>query len=190
MANPFRLIVIGASGGGVEALQRVLRDLPADLPAAIAVVLHTHATSPQFTADILGQHTDLQVAYAVEEEEIAPGRVYLAPPDRHLLVRWTRRLGLDAGPKVNFHRPAADPLFASAARVFGRQVTGVVLSGGDGDGSTGLQEIKKHGGTCVVQSPSDAKEPSMPANAILRDSPDHVVMLDRLGPLLRSLVTA
>jgi two-component system chemotaxis response regulator CheB len=189
MANSFRLIVVGASAGGVDALRRVLSDLPADLPAAIAVVLHTHATSPRYLADILNQHTSLQVAYAVEGEEPALGHVYLAPPDTHLVVRQTRRLGLDSGPKVHFHRPAADPLFASAARVFGRQVVGLVLTGGDGDGSRGLQEIKRQGGTSVVQSPVDAEAPSMPISAILQDSPDHVVLLDRLGPLLRTLVS-
>ena len=159
----FRLIVVGGSAGGINALGRVLSDLPPDLPAAIAVVLHTHESSPP---DILARRTSLRVAYAIEDDELSLGHVYLAPPTTHLVVRETRRLGLESGPKVHFHRPAADPLFASAARVFGRQVVGVVLTGGDGDGTGGLQAIKKHGGISVVQSPSDAEAPSMPMSAI------------------------
>ncbi|WP_409173179.1 chemotaxis protein CheB [Variovorax sp. H27-G14] len=154
----------------------------------MAVVLHTHATSPRYMAGILDRHSSLPVAYAIDRDELSPGRVYLAPPGTHLVVRQTRRLGLDSGPKFNFHRPTADALFTSAARVFGRQVIGVVLTGGDGDGSRGLQEVKKHGGTSVVQSQTDAQAPGMPINAILHDSPDHVLPLDRLGPLLKTLL--
>lgn len=188
MEIPFKLIVLGASAGGTDALKRVLADLPAELPAAVTIVLHTHASSPGYMAEILGRHTRFQVAYANEGDELKPGHAYLAPPDRHLIVRESGLLGLDSGPKVNFHRPAADPLFESAARLFGRQVIGVVLTGGDGDGSKGLQQIKKYGGTLVVQSPSTALVPEMPLNALLRDSPDQIVPLDRLGAVLTKLV--
>ncbi len=141
-------------------------------------------------AGILDRHSSLPVAYAIDRDELGLGRVYLAPPGTNLVVRQTRRLGLDSGPKFNFHRPTADALFTSAARVFGRQVVGVVLTRGDvdGDGARGLQEVKKHGGTSVVQSPADAQAPGMPINAFLHDSPDHVLPLDRLGPLLKTLV--
>lgn len=189
MTDKFRLIVVAASAGGIEALKHVLTELPPDLPAAIAIVLHTHETSPRYTAGILDMHSALRVAYAVDGEDFVLGRVYLAPPDLHLVVSVDRRMSLDAGPKVHFHRPAADPLFESAARAFGRQVTGVVLTGGDGDGTRGLQEIKRRGGKSVVQSPSDSQVPHMPIHAILHDSPDHVVLLEKLGPLLASLVS-
>ena len=188
-ARPY-LIVVGASAGGMEALKRILSDLPPAFPAAIVIALHTPKSSARDAAGILSKHTKLQVRYAEEGVGLERGRAYLAPPDSHLIVREDRRLGLDHGPKVRLHRPAADPLFESAARVFGRQVIGLVLSGGsgDGDGSSGLREIKRHGGKSVVQSPSDAQAPEMPVNAIIHDNPDHVVMLDRIGPLLRQLV--
>lgn len=189
MSGVISLIVVGASAGGMDALKRILSELPAGFPAAVVIALHT-PRSARDTPSILAKHTELRIAYAEEGVRLERGHVYLAPPHSQLIVRETRRLGLDQGSEVRFRRPAADPLFESAARVFGRQVVGLVLSGdgGDGDGSDGLREIKRHGGKSVVQSPSDAQAPEMPVNAILRDNPDHVVMLDRIGPLLRQLV--
>lgn len=181
---------MGASAGGIPALKRVLGDLPADLRAAVAIVLHTHPSSPGYMAGILDRHTGLRVGYGAEGDALQAGHAYLAPADHHLVVRETGLLGLDSGPKVLFHRPAANPLFESAARAFGRQVVGVVLSGGDGDGTAGLKMIKKHGGSTMVQSPSSAAEPSRPRNAILGDSPDQVVPLECLGGMLRAFVGA
>lgn len=186
--HPF--IVFAGSRGGMEALSRIVHHFPADFPATIAVVLHTHESSPRYLAKILGDHTPLRVAYAAEGDEFLSGQIFVAPPGAHLVVRPSRIFGLDHGPKVNFTRPAADCLFISAAHVMGAQVIGVVLTGGDGDGTQGLKEIKKHGGMSVVQSPADAQVPSMPINAIIQDSPDHIVMLDEMGPLLKRLVEA
>lgn len=188
MNEEFPLIVVGASQGGIDALSRIVSQLPADFPAAIAIVIHTHESSPRHLAKMLGSHTPLPVDYALDGGEIVVGHVVIAPPGTHLVVRPDRRFGLEHSDKVRFTRPAADRLFESAARVLGRRVIGVVLTGGDSDGTDGLQAVKRHGGVSVVQSPADSRAPSMPLSAIFHDSPDHIVILDEMGPLLVGLV--
>jgi len=185
-----RLIVIAASAGGSEALERVASQLPADLHAALLVVLHTPEGSPRYNAETLQRHTRFRVRYAAEGNIPTSGQILLAPPGEHLVVREDGRLGLNGGSEVNFAMPAADCLFISAANVFREQVIGVVLTGGGMDGSAGLVAIKARGGMCVVQSPADAQAPSMPIHAIIRDSPNYVVLLDDLGPLLKEMVTS
>src|SRR5258706_5313299 len=162
MAPHRDMVVIGASRGGLHALSQLLGSLPRDFPAAILVVLHTGPASPRLLAEILGGRTALPVSYARDGDEIRPGHVYLAPPDRHLVVRSCGKLGLDAGPKVRHARPAADRLFQSAAEVYGPRVIGIVLTGGDHDGTDGLRAIKAAGGITMVQHPGEAKDPSMP----------------------------
>jgi two-component system chemotaxis response regulator CheB len=184
------LIVFAASQGGMDALRRIVRHFPADFPATMAIVLHTHERSPRFLAKMLADHTSLTVAYAEEGDELVCDQILVAPPGAHLIVRANQRFGLDQGPKVNYTRPAADCLFITAAQVIGPGVIGVVLTGGDGDGSQGLKKIKEHGGRSIVQSPADAQAPSMPITAIVHDSPDYIAMLDEMGPLLKKLVEA
>ena len=188
MASFSRLIVIAGSLGGFQALRHVLSSLAPNFPAATAAVLHTHESSPGYLAGLLGHHTPLKVSYAAEGDRPAPGQVHIAPPKAHLIVRESGLFGLDHGPKVHFTRPAADCLFISAARTFGVNVIGVVLTGGGIDGTEGLKEIKRCGGLSIVQSPSDAQAPSMPTHAIMHDGPDHVMTMERLGPLLTKLV--
>src|SRR5882757_5814084 len=148
------IIVVGASLGGIQALSKLLGGFSQDLPAAQLVVLHTGARSPRLLDDILGRHSALPVAYGEDGEPVRPGRVYVAQPDRHLIVAPPGVLGLTDGPKVNHVRPAADVLFASAATVYGPRVIGVVLTGGDCDGTAGLRQIKAAGGIGVVQAPA------------------------------------
>jgi two-component system chemotaxis response regulator CheB len=180
------LIVVGASAGGVEALTRLVHDLPADLPAAVVVVLHVPAHGTSVMPAILSRHGPLSAAHAVEEEPIVPGRIYVAPPDHHLLVKnGTVRLG--RGPRENGHRPAVDPLFRTAARAGGRRVIGVVLSGALDDGTAGLVAIKERGGVTVVQDPDDALTPGMPRSAIEQGAVDHILPLAGIGPLLARL---
>lgn len=175
------IIVIGASAGGVEALTCLCRDLPGDIPAALFVVLHLSEKSvlPQ----ILARAGALPVATAVHQEPIRPGRIYVAPPDRHLLVD-DGFVRLVRGPKENGHRPAVDPLFRTAAYVYGPRVVGVVLTGSMNCGSAGLLAVKRQGGIAVVQSPEDAFCPDMPRNALLHVAADHVVPLAGIAPLL------
>ena len=180
------VIVIGASAGGVEALRELIRHLPADLPAAVFIVVHIPADAPSLLPRILSRAGSLKASHATDGEAIEHGRIYIAPPDRHLLVR-RGHMSLVQGPKENGHRPAIDPLFRSAARAFGRRTIGVVLSGNLNDGSYGLGMIKACGGTAVVQDPDDALYPGMPSAAIETAAVDHVFPIAAIGDLLARL---
>lgn len=156
------VVVIGGSQGATEALRQLLDKLPADFPAAVLIVIHTNPTGPDYLASVLSRYSRLPVAYGQEGEPVLPGRVYLAPANRHLEIVSPGIIHLDDGPKVSFARPAADRLFVTAAEVFGSRVISLVLSGGDSDGSDGAVVIKNAGGLSFVQRPEEAPVPSMP----------------------------
>jgi two-component system chemotaxis response regulator CheB len=186
------IIVIGGSAGSIEALSAVLGGLPQDLPAAVCVVLHQAAYSPNRRAEIFSRVSSLPVVLAEQGMRLRPGTVYLAVPDMHLIVERgaTAELGtlrLVRGPKVNRARPSVDPLFRSAAAAFGRRTIGVILSGALDDGTAGLWVIKDRGGLAVVQDPADAIVPSMPSHAIEEVGADHVATAVAIGPLLGEL---
>lgn len=159
------IIVIGASAGGVEALREIAAEFPADLPAAVMVVLHVPATGTSSLPTILGRDGPLSAAHAIDGDPICRGRILVAPPNQHLLLR-SDHLRLSRGPKENRQRPAVDPLFRSAARFHGRRVVGVVLSGSLDDGTAGLIAIKGRGGVAIAQDPATALFDSMPRHAI------------------------
>jgi two-component system chemotaxis response regulator CheB len=182
-----RIITIGASAGGIEALKSLVHGLPADLPVPIFVVLHLSADSPGLMPTILSRAGTLVAKHPVEGEAMAPARIYVAPPDQHMLVDPAGRIRLSRGPKENRFRPAIDPLFRSAAHAFGSRVVGVVLTGALDDGTAGLWAIKRHGGMAVVQDPKDAFVPSMPLSALRYVDVDHCVPLSGIGPLLTHL---
>ncbi len=189
MANAAKkdIIVIGGSAGSSAALKTLLADLPRDLPASVFISTHIPAHSPSLLADVLAGRAALPVAQAVDGQPIETGRVYVAPPDRHLLlINGTIRLGL--GPRENMVRPAIDPFFRSAALTYGARVIGVVLSGMLNDGAAGLYAIKARGGTAVVQHPIDAEADQMPLAALEAVEVDHVAAAADLGTLLCSLV--
>jgi two-component system chemotaxis response regulator CheB len=171
----------------VEALITLVRGLPADLPAAVFVVLHMPADSPSALPAILERQGPVPAVRAADGLAITPGRIYVAPPDHHLLLApGCVRVG--RGPKENMHRPAIDPLFRSAAQTYGPRVIGVVLSGMLDDGTSGLKAIKERGGVAVVQDPRDALYASMPQSAIAHVAVDFVgpirdmpVLLERLA---------
>ena len=164
------VVVIGASAGGVEALRTLVSGLPADLPAAVFVVLHMLPAGRSVLPEILARTSRLPVQAAEHGAPIERGRIYVALPDRHLLID-ADRIDLSTDPPENLHRPAVDPLFRSAAHAYGARVVGVVLSGALDDGAAGLQTIVENGGGAIVQTPSDALYPSMP-RAALQGSPD------------------
>jgi two-component system, chemotaxis family, protein-glutamate methylesterase/glutaminase len=179
------VVVVGASAGGVEALTRFVRHLPPDFPGAIFVVLHVSPSGSVLPA-ILGRATNLPVTHAIEGETIQPGRIYVAPPDRHLLVE-PHRVRVLPGPRQNGHRPGIDPLFRTAAWAYGYRVVGVLLSGTLDDGTLGLQAIKRDGGLSLVQDPDDALYRSMPESAITHDAPDLVGSATELAEFVTEL---
>jgi two-component system chemotaxis response regulator CheB len=181
------LIVVGASAGGVEALSDLVAALPADLPAALAVVLHVAPSGTSVLPQILNRASPLPAEAALHGEHIRPGRIYVAPPNLHLVVE-DSTLALHPGPRENGHRPAIDRLFTSAAAAYGPNVVGVVLTGTRDDGSAGLAMIKSRGGGAVVQDPDDALFGGMPTNAIARTTVDHVLPLADIGPVLAGMV--
>lgn len=177
------IIAMGASAGGVEALPRLIGSLPPDLPAAVFIVLHISPQGPGYLPEIIRQSACLPVAHGVNGETIRPGRVYVAPPDRHLQVDATR-VRLSRGPRENFHRPSIDALFRSAAESYGPRVTGVVLTGNLDDGTAGLHAVKSCGGTAIVQDPKDALVPAMPESALRNVKVDHCLPLVKMGAVL------
>jgi two-component system chemotaxis response regulator CheB len=169
MAARHDIVVVGASAGGLSALQRLLAALPAGFPGSIFIVLHIPERPKSRLAEMLRKHCALAVLEATDRAPIEVGKVYVAPSNRHLML--TRgRMRLSAGPRENLHRPAADPLFRSAAWAYGPRVVGIVLSGSNDDGAVGLAAIKACRGTALVQDPLEAEYPDMPRNA-LREGP-------------------
>jgi two-component system chemotaxis response regulator CheB len=180
------LVVIGASAGGLEALLALLKAVPQKSPVALVVVIHTPSDSSSYLPQILTRRTRSPVAFAEDGASIQAGRVYIAPPDFHVLVK-DHNLRLSRGPKENGFRPAVDPLFRSASRARGAGVMGIVLSGGLNDGTHGLKTIKEGGGITVVQDPDEATVAGMPQSAIRQVTPDYVLAASAIGALIADL---
>jgi two-component system, chemotaxis family, protein-glutamate methylesterase/glutaminase len=183
MAEPRDIVVIGGSAGSVEALTQLVAPLPADLEAAIFVVVHTMPVADSMLPAILNRKSALQAQVPADGEVIECNRIYVAPPDCHVLVE-PGRVKLSSGPKESGHRPAIDPLFRSAAQAYGERVIGVVLSGSLDDGSSGLRVIRRHGGSAIVQDPGEALFPQMPRNAIETAHPQHVARVAEIARLI------
>jgi two-component system chemotaxis response regulator CheB len=166
------IVVIGASAGGVRALRELVAGFPVDLPAAVFVVLHISPDVPSFMPEILTSCGPLPSRHGRNGDRIEPGRIYVAPPDMHMLVE-RGHISVVHGPKENRHRPAIDPLFRSAALAYGSRVVGVALSGVLDDGSAGLAAIHSRGGVTIVQDPSGAAFSGMPGNALRSNAVDH-----------------
>jgi two-component system chemotaxis response regulator CheB len=179
------IIVLAASAGGVDALRGIVRMLPTHFPAALFVVLHIGPNRSVLPA-LLSQAGPLPASHPADGQGIVPGHIYVAPPDHHMRLT-PGLIHLDTGPKIHFTRPAADPLFQSAALAYGARVVGVVLSGGDGDGAAGLRDVKARGGVSIVQEPNQAENPGMPLQAIKEDAPDYRLRIAEIGPVLVQL---
>ena len=181
--QPRYVVVIGTSAGGIEALRVLVAALPADFPAAIAVVMHTSPLSPGILHDILTRSGRLRSVIPTDGERLQTGHIYVAPPDYHLLIE-PNRLRITKGPRENRFRPAIDPLFRSAAQVYGPNAIGIILTGNLDDGAAGLWAVKQLGGSTIVQDPYEALFPGMPQNALRHVDADHVVPLADIPPLL------
>jgi two-component system, chemotaxis family, protein-glutamate methylesterase/glutaminase len=186
---PFqRIIVIGASAGGFEALKILMAGLPRGFTTPIFIVWHMSPDVPGILPQVLNKANTIVAAHAYNNEVIQPNRVYIAPPDHHLLIDEGKVL-VTHGPKENRFRPAVDPLFRSAAYTYGNKVIGVILSGALDDGTAGLWAVKHYGGIAIVQDPRDAEVPSMPENAMREVAIDHCVQISQLPELLVRLST-
>jgi two-component system, chemotaxis family, protein-glutamate methylesterase/glutaminase len=186
--SPDRVVVIGASAGGVGALQQVIEGLPGDFAAPVLVVLHVSPTHNSLLPQILARAGTLKAAEARNGETLRRGRVYVAPPDHHLMID-TERVLVTHGPRENHFRPSVDVLFRSAAYHFGSRAIGVVLSGALSDGSSGLFAIRRLGGVAVIQDPEEAAYSSMPLSAMRRVDIDYALPAAEIGKLLTGLLT-
>ena len=178
------IAVVGASTGGVEALRLFVQNLPEDYPGTIFVVMHVGHVS--LLPQILARSGAVPIVTAEDGMRYEPNRIYVAPPNRHLLIR-DGQMKLSAGPRENSQRPAIDALFRSAARELRSRVAGVVLSGALDDGSAGLFAVKSRNGIAIVQDPKQAAAPDMPLNAMKNVSVDYVLPIAEIPPLLTRL---
>ena len=183
------VVVIGASAGGHAALSAIVRALPPSLPACILIVVHSPPHGGSLLPDILQRVSALPVAFADEGDALRHGRVYLARPDRHLLIK-AQTLTLGRGPRENGFRPAIDPLFRTAARELGPRVIGLVLSGGLSDGTYGLSAIKNAGGVAIVQDPQEAIVGTMPLTAMREVDVDYVAPASDIAGIIERLARA
>jgi two-component system, chemotaxis family, protein-glutamate methylesterase/glutaminase len=184
----FDVVGIAASAGGLSALSVVLSGLGAGFPAAIVVVQHLDPRHRSLMAEILSRRTGLVVKQAGEGDRLAAGTVYIAPPDRHLLVNPDGTLSLTQSELVHFVRPSADLLFESMAGSHRERAIAVVLTGTGSDGAMGVQAVKKTGGTVIVQDADNAEFSGMPAAAIQTRMVDFILPLQEIAPALLSLV--
>src|SRR5262245_28288596 len=180
------IAVIGASAGGVTALQQLFAALPSPPPGVVVAVIHRSPVFDSLLPEVLGVRNAQLIQEPTQDQQVENGRIYLAPRDRHLVFE-DGRFRLHCGPKQHFTRPAIDPLFQTAAVFSGTRVVGVVLTGGGDDGVDGLLAIKGAGGICIAQDPDEAPHPWMPARAIRFDHIDAVLPLARMAGVLVSL---
>jgi len=186
--DTFEIVALATSAGGLHALSEILSKLPADFPAPIVVVQHLDPRHRSLMAEILSRRTELQVKQAQTEDELAPGMVYIAPPDHHLLVNADGTLSLSHSELVHFVRPSADLLFESVAASYRERAIAVVLTGAGRDGAMGIEAVKKMGGTTIAQDDETAEYSGMPSAAIATRKVDFVLTLDEIPPALVTLV--
>ncbi len=184
----FGVLAVCASAGGVEALSYLFGHLPRELPVPVLVVQHLDPRHPSLLAAVLNRSGPLYVKEAEAHEQIEAGTVYLAPPDRHLLVGADHRLRLTDEPRTHFLRPSGDRLFSSVAESYGVHALAVVLTGSGSDGAQGAVEIRAAGGTVLVQDVNTAAFPGMPRSTVERGAADEVLQLQDLGPRVVELL--
>jgi two-component system chemotaxis response regulator CheB len=186
----YDLVAMGASWGGLHAIETVLSGLPDGFRTPIAIAQHRSVDSGSGAlARMLSLRSGLDVSEAGDKDEIEHGRVYLAPPDYHLLVE-PGGFALSTEAVVQHSRPSIDVLLDSAADTYGDRLIGVILTGANEDGAYGLKRVKRRGGVTIAQDPETAEKPDMPAAAIAAGAADHVLSLEQIGPKLGELVTA
>jgi two-component system chemotaxis response regulator CheB len=183
----YKIIVIGTSAGGMDALKTILPLLPPAFPVPIVIVQHVSSLSNGFMIQYLNSISSIRVKEAEEKELLSPGTVYFAPPNYHLLIEDSHSLSLSVEKKVNYARPSIDVLFESAVYAYGKSIIGVILTGANNDGAKGIANIKKAGGYTIVQRPETAYADSMPRAAIAEAAPDLIIPLEEIGLVLRDM---
>jgi two-component system chemotaxis response regulator CheB len=183
----YDIVVIGASLGGLTAIQMILTGLPKEFRLPVVIAQHRHKQSDGTLADLLAKKSALPVVEAMDKQDIAPATVYLAPADYHLMVE-TGTFGLSTEGPVNYSRPSIDVLFETAADAYGSGVIGVVLTGANSDGAAGAARIKESGGAVIVQDPATAEARTMPEAAIQSTRVDRILPLDQIAPYVVSCV--
>ena len=181
------MIIIGASSGGLNALIRILPNIPKSFSFPIIIVQHLQENEQSELHEVLNKYTELPVTFAHDKDRLTAGMIFLAPPGYHLLIEAGNTLALSIDPPVSWARPSIDVLFESAALFATVPVIAVVLTGASSDGSKGLNLIKKHGGLTIVQDPATADVAVMPQAAIDNTEVDYILPLDEIGNFLTSL---
>jgi two-component system chemotaxis response regulator CheB len=189
-AGQYEIVALAASAGGIAALGRVLGELPVGFPVPVLVVQHLDPRHETVIADVLGRRTKLRVKLAEAEEMAQPGTVYVAPPNRHLLVGSGGLLSLSSSELVHFVRPSADLLFESVAGAYGPRAIACVLTGTGRDGAMGVGAVSSRGGTVIVEDPASAEFTGMPDAAVNTGPIDFVLPLDEIGVVIRGLIEA
>lgn len=187
LADDIDALVIGASAGGVDALCQLLPALPPNARAAVCIVLHLPRERPSLLVEVFGPHCRCPVLEACDKQVVEPGKVYIAPPDYHLLIDTGPKIALSFDEPLHFSRPSIDVLFESAADIFRERLAGMVLTGGNEDGAAGLQAIRSKGGKTYVQRPDEAQAWMMPQAALERGPVDGVLSLGQLAALIGTL---
>jgi two-component system chemotaxis response regulator CheB len=187
LAGKVDAIVIGASAGGIDALSALLPALPVDMQEPVFVVLHLPRDRPSLLVEIFQPKCALPIREADDKEPVEAGTVYFAPPDYHLLVDVGPQLALSADEAVHYSRPSIDVLFESAADCYGARLLGIVLTGANEDGAAGAAAVQRAGGITLVQQPETAQVPLMPASALRRAAPTHILTLPEMARLLQTL---
>ena len=185
--TPYKVVVIGGSAGGVEALSAILSRLPNDFALPILAVQHLHLSDDGAFARHMADMTQLSVVEPCDKAQIEPGRVYIAPANYHMLAERDGTISLSVAERVNWSRPSIDVLFESAASAWGEAVIGVILSGANADGTQGLHAIKDAGGLTIAQDPAEAKVRVMPQAAIDAGAADEVLRAKEIGQQLADL---
>jgi two-component system chemotaxis response regulator CheB len=187
MKKGYTAVVIGTSAGGMNALDTILSQLVPEFMMSVVIVQHTLPTSDHFLARHLNDVSPLRVKQADEKEIIQPGAVYIAPANYHLLIETDKTFSLSVDELVNYSRPSIDVLFESAADAYGSRLVGMILTGGNVDGSYGLKVIKEAGGLTIVQNPDTAEADAMPRAAMAAAAIDHILPLEKISAFLNLL---
>jgi len=177
-------IVVGVSSGGLNAMKIMFSLLPREFSIPIVIVQHIGAQSENIWVQLLKDKCKLEIKEADEKEIIEIGKIYIAPPNYHLLIEQDKTFTLTVDERVNYARPSIDVLFETAAEAYQNKLIGIVLTGSNNDGSKGLKRIKEYGGLTIVQQPDTAESSLMPASAIATMQPDYILPLEAIINLL------